>query len=74
MADDIESMTDAEYQAWCDTPSGVALRHRLDEIERQHPAYEAIVTHILEQAFKSQEPLKRIQKGEVRDWLESMLD
>ena len=46
---------------------------KLDLIERQHPVYEPIVTKILQDAF-NEEPSERVSKGEVRDWLKSLLD
>ena len=51
-----------------------ALGHKkLDLIEREHPAYEPIVTKILQDAL-IEEPSSRAGKGEVRDWLKSLLD
>ena len=46
---------------------------KLDLIEREHPAYELIVTKILQDALR-EKPSTRIGKGEVRDWLKSLLD
>jgi uncharacterized phage-associated protein len=46
---------------------------KLDEIEREHPAYEPVMTHILQNAF-NEESTRVVNKGEVRDWLESLLD
>lgn len=45
---------------------------KLEVIEREHPAYEAVMSKILEDASTSQSPT-RIRKGEVRDWLNSLL-
>jgi len=51
-----------------------ALGHqKLDVIERDHPAYEPIMSEVLEDARSSQSST-RIHKGEVRDWLNSLLD
>ncbi|MBD1837742.1 DUF4065 domain-containing protein [Coleofasciculus sp. FACHB-64] len=46
---------------------------KLDVIERDNPAYESVMSKILEDAFNS-ESSTRINKGEVRDWLNSLLD
>jgi uncharacterized phage-associated protein len=46
---------------------------KLDLIERQHPAYQIVMTEILKDACTS-ESKTRIHKGEVRDWLNSLLD
>lgn len=46
---------------------------KLDLIEREHPAYEPIITKILQDAL-TEKPSTRIKKGEVRDWLQSLLD
>ncbi|HEY9874344.1 MAG TPA: type II toxin-antitoxin system antitoxin SocA domain-containing protein [Candidatus Obscuribacterales bacterium] len=51
-----------------------ALGHqKLDVIERDNPAYEPIMSEILKDTFTSQSST-RITKGEVRDWLNSLLD
>ncbi|MDB9449909.1 Panacea domain-containing protein [Dolichospermum circinale] len=51
-----------------------ALGHqKLDLIERDHPAYQAIMSELVKDACTS-ESSTRIQKGEVRDWLNSLLD
>lgn len=51
-----------------------ALGHqKLDKIERDHPAYQPIVSTLLESAFDSRSS-KLIEKGEVSDWLNSLLD
>ena len=47
---------------------------KLDAIEREHPVYKPLVGHILDQTFSSQSPAKRVQKGEVGDWIDSLLD
>lgn len=46
---------------------------KLDTIERYHPAYEAVMSKVLEDALnpKISNP---VGKGEVRDWLKSLLD
>lgn len=46
---------------------------KLDVIERDNPAYESVMSKILTDVQTSQYP-NRIQKGEVRDWLNSILD
>ena len=39
----------------------------------EHPAYEPIVTKVLQDAL-TEEPSSSAGKGEVRDWLKSLLD
>ena len=46
---------------------------KLDLIERDHPAYQPVMCQVLEDACNS-ESSNRISKGEVRDWLNSLLD
>ncbi|WP_414579348.1 Panacea domain-containing protein [Anabaena sp. CCY 9402-a] len=46
---------------------------KLDLIERENPAYEPIMSKVLEDSCNS-ESSTRIAKGEVRDWLNSLLD
>ena len=46
---------------------------KLDRIERDHLEYELAMSEILHDAFAS-ESLNRIGKGEVHDWLNSLLD
>lgn len=46
---------------------------KLDLIERDNPTYKLAMSEILKDAFAS-ESLNRIGKGEVRDWLNSLLD
>ncbi len=51
-----------------------ALGHqKLDVIERDHPAYGSVMSKLVEDALQS-ESSTRISKGEVRDWLNSLLD
>jgi uncharacterized phage-associated protein len=51
-----------------------ALGHqKLDVIERENPAYESVMSEVLKDAQTSQSST-RIHKGEVRDWLNSLLD
>lgn len=45
-----------------------------DTIERSHPAYEPIMTRLLEEAFQEDPGAEIIQKGKVRGWLTSVLD
>jgi uncharacterized phage-associated protein len=46
---------------------------KLESIELCHPAYEMTISKVLKDAVAS-ESLNRIGKGEVRDWLNSLLD
>ncbi|HIK12336.1 MAG TPA: DUF4065 domain-containing protein [Oscillatoriaceae cyanobacterium M33_DOE_052] len=46
---------------------------KLELIEREHPAYEPVMAEILKDALAS-ESSNSIGKGEVRDWLNSLLD
>ena len=46
---------------------------KLDLIERDHPAYEIAMSEVLKDTFDS-ESSNRIKKGEVHDWLNSLLD
>lgn len=46
---------------------------KLNVIERDHPAYEPVMSEIVKDACTS-ESSTRIRKGEVRDWLNSLLD
>ena len=46
---------------------------KLDLIERDHPVYQVAMSEIMKKAFAS-ESLNRIGKGEVHDWLNSLLD
>jgi hypothetical protein len=46
---------------------------RMEIIERENPAYELVISEVLNNALKS-ESSNRIAKGEVRDWLKSLLD
>jgi uncharacterized phage-associated protein len=48
-------------------------QQKLDEIERDHPFYESIMSKVLNDSLDS-ESSNRIAKGEVRDWLNSLLD
>jgi uncharacterized phage-associated protein len=51
-----------------------ALGHqKIDVIERENPAYESVMSEVLKDTQTSQSST-RIQKGEVRDWLNSLLD
>ncbi|MDJ0519903.1 MAG: DUF4065 domain-containing protein [Trichodesmium sp. MO_231.B1] len=47
---------------------------KLLEIEKGHPHYAPIVSHILETAIESKEEPEYIQQGEVNDWLNSLLN
>lgn len=46
---------------------------KLDLIERENPAYEPVMFQVLEDAINSKRS-NSIAKGEVRDWLNSLLD
>ncbi|BAY25189.1 putative prophage protein [Calothrix sp. NIES-2100] len=46
---------------------------KLDIIERENPAYESVMSKAVEEAINS-ESSTRVCKGEVRDWLKSLLD
>ncbi|MBD2279648.1 MULTISPECIES: Panacea domain-containing protein [Aphanizomenon] len=46
---------------------------KLEQIERDHPGYQIVMRQVLKDACNS-ESSTRIQKGEVRDWLNSLLD
>lgn len=46
---------------------------KLDLIERENPAYEPVMSQVLEDAINS-ESSNSVAKGEVRDWLYSLLD
>lgn len=46
---------------------------KLDLIERDNPVYKHVMSETLQDAFTS-ESSTRIRKGEVRDWLNSLLD
>jgi uncharacterized phage-associated protein len=46
---------------------------KLDIIERENPAYELVMSKTIEEAINS-ESSTRVSKGEVRDWLKSLLD
>ncbi|NEO58998.1 MAG: DUF4065 domain-containing protein [Moorea sp. SIO4G2] len=48
-------------------------KKKLDEIEREHPAYESVMSKVLEDAFASSSS-NLIGKGEVSDWIKSLLD
>ena len=47
---------------------------KLEEIEFNHPVYKPLVAELLEQAFQQEGTLERVQKGDVHDWLTSLLD
>lgn len=46
---------------------------KLDLIERDHPAYKLAMSEVLQDAFAT-ESSTRVGKGEVSDWLNSLLD
>ena len=45
----------------------------LDFIERNHPAYDPVMSEVLKDAFNSQSS-NRISKEKIRGWLYSILD
>jgi uncharacterized phage-associated protein len=47
-------------------------QQKLDLIERENQAYEPTMTKVLENSLFSEQ--KRIEKGDIRDWLNSILD
>jgi uncharacterized phage-associated protein len=49
-------------------------QEKLEEIEREHPAYAPIMSRLLEQAFASKAKPEYVKQGEVRDWLNSLLN
>ena len=50
-------------------------QQKLEEIERDHPAYEPLIKQLLAEAFSpSTQPPQYVQQGEVRDWLTSLLN
>jgi uncharacterized phage-associated protein len=46
---------------------------KLDLIEQEHPAYTPVMSEVLKETLTT-ESSNRIGKGEVRDWLKSLLD
>ncbi|MDF5706516.1 MAG: hypothetical protein PUP90_02250 [Nostoc sp. S4] len=46
---------------------------KLDLIEREHPIYESLMAKTLEDAINTKSSIQ-IHKGEVGDWLNSLLD
>ncbi len=48
-------------------------QQKLDAIERDHPAYESVMSEVLQDAL-TQQSQTRIGKGEVSDWLNSLLN
>jgi uncharacterized phage-associated protein len=51
-----------------------ALGHqKLEALERDNPAYESVMSEVLKDALAS-ESSTRVGKGEVREWLNSILD
>ena len=48
-------------------------KSKLAEIETQNPAYEPLMAEVLSEALSS-DGVKPIEKGDVRGWLESLLD
>lgn len=47
---------------------------KLEQIEQDNPAYKAVISHLLDQAFRQpdEEP-KYVQEEEIHDWLTSLL-
>lgn len=48
-------------------------QQKLVEIEREHPAYKPVIAKVIEETLNS-ETEQTVTKGEIRDWLESLLD
>lgn len=48
-------------------------QQKLDLIEREHPAYESVISEVLQDTLHSQAST-HVNQGEVRDWLNSLLD
>jgi hypothetical protein len=48
-------------------------KEKLLEIEQENPLYAPIISHIVEKALTPSLKTKTIQKGEVGDWLTSLL-
>ncbi len=46
---------------------------KLDSIERDNPAYNSIMSEVLKDALKTRSSI-RLGKGEIRDWINSLLD
>lgn len=46
---------------------------KLDEIERNHPDYQTILTRLIDKAFAPKENPEYVSQGEVNDWLNSLL-
>ncbi|MEM9927379.1 MAG: type II toxin-antitoxin system antitoxin SocA domain-containing protein [Cyanobacteria bacterium P01_D01_bin.50] len=52
-----------------------ALGHKkLDLIERENPTYEPVMSQVLKDALTEEPTKNRVEKGEVRGWLNSLLD
>ncbi len=47
---------------------------KLLEIERQHPVYQAIISYLLEEAFKTEKDPQYIKREEIHEWLNSLLE
>lgn len=47
---------------------------KLDQIERDHPIYQPIMAQLLEESLASKGRPEYVKQGEVRDWLNSLLD
>lgn len=47
---------------------------KIDAIEQENPLYTALVTEVVEDALKTDSSHNVIKKGEVSDWLNSLLD
>lgn len=48
-------------------------KEKLDEIEKSHPHYSKIISHILDDAFPGEIEPKYIKREEVNGWLQSLL-
>lgn len=48
-------------------------KEKLLEIEQNHPHYAQIVSHVLKEEIQSKKKSEYVEKGEVNDWLNSLL-
>ncbi|MDJ0844410.1 Panacea domain-containing protein [Crocosphaera sp.] len=53
---------------------GLLGEEKLLEIEKDHPHYNKILSHVLKEGMKEKSDPKYIQQGEVNEWLRSLLD
>ena len=53
---------------------GLLGEEKLLEIEKDHPHYNEILSHVLTEGMKENSKPKYIQQGEINEWLKSLLD